>query len=188
MHEDPLSHTEVQLTRWIDKAPGAIPPESLDPAAAARLRADAESVAELLRKHVPTSVEPPYPEFFNSQILKHIRDSQPAAASGRTGSSWIQGILDLLRGHPGFALAATAGLVAVALTANHWAGSAPAPAGTRVVSVFSPEPNATARIQESASHEAVIISVDGLEAFPADRVVVGQLIDQPQALVASHTP
>jgi len=190
MNDDPLSRTEAQLTRWIDNAPGAIPPENMDPREATRLRADAEAVAALLRQHVPTSVEPPYPEFFNSQILKHVRDSQPAGASARSDGSarsWLQQTLGWLTGHRGLALAATAGLVALALTATQWERGRPTAGGTRVVSVFSPEPNATARIQESASHGAVIISIDGLEAFPDDRAVVGQLIHEPRPLVAVYT-
>lgn len=190
MNDDPLSRTDTQLTRWIDNAPGAIPPENMDPREAARLRADAEAVAALLRKHVPASVEPPYPEFFNSQILKHVREAQPAATSARTdrGSrSWFQQVLSWLSDHPGFALAATAGVVTLALTATQWERGGAAEEGTRVVSVFSPEPNATARIQESSHHGAVIISIDGLEAFPDDRLVVGQLIHEPRPLVAAHS-
>ncbi len=81
MNDQPLSPAEDHLTRWLDRTPGAIPPENLSPDEASRLQADTAALTSLLRTHVPVSTEPPYPDFFNSQILKKIRDEQAMAAS-----------------------------------------------------------------------------------------------------------
>jgi hypothetical protein len=189
MKDDPISSTEVQLTRWLDNTPGATPPENMDPRESARLRADAEAVAALLRKHVPTSVEPPYPDFFNSQLLKKIRDehghAHPAAASEAGGfwpalGAWLRS--------PWLAAAATAAVAVLAVTTWRPPGGGELASGTRVLSVFSPEPNATARIHTASDREAVIITLDGLEAFPSDRAVVGLFTDESRPLIAVHQP
>jgi len=189
MKDDPISQTDAQLTRWLDHTPGAIPPENMDPREAARLRADAEAVATLLRRHVPTSVEPPYPDFFNSQVLKKIRDDEGgahAASAPATGGIWST-LGSWLRS-PWLAGAATAAVVIAAMTALQSPGDGEPASGTRVLSVFSPEPNATAHVLTARGREAVIITVDGLEAFPDDRAVVGLLNDESGPLVASVHP
>ncbi|MFN0126801.1 MAG: hypothetical protein ACKV19_08980 [Verrucomicrobiales bacterium] len=183
---DSLSANEIQLTRWIDDVPGAAPPEDLDPGESAQLRAEAEAVAALLRSHVPSSVDPPYPDFFNSQILKKIREvEQPGTATRESPSFWT--MLGTWWRSPWLASAATAVLVAAAIL---WrpASSGGMADGTRVLSVFSPEPQATARVIATRDHSAVIISVDGLEPFPDDRVVVGLLNDESPSLLAIHQP
>ena len=85
------------------------------------------------------------------------------------------------------AAAATAAAAVVAVATWRPPGGEPA-SGTRVLSVFSPEPNATARIHTASDREAVIITLDGLEAFPSDRAVVGLLTDESRPLVAAHQP
>ncbi len=188
MKHDPISSTEVELTRWIDNQPGAMPPENLDPRETAKLRADAEAVAALLRKYVPASVEPPYPDFFNSQLLKRVRDEhqpEPAAAPAKAGffsnlAAWLS--------NPWMASAATA---AIAVSAALWwasAGAGERAGGTRVLSVFSPEPNATTHVLPARDHTAVIVTVDGLEPFPDDRPIIGWLDDRPGSLIAAHQP
>lgn len=189
MQDDPISHTESQLTRWLDNVPGAMPPENLNPQEAARLRADSEAVAALLRRYVPSSVEPPYPDFFNSQVLKKIRDHQGGEhpVGGRvTDTLWS--MLSSWWRSPWLAGAATAAVVIAAVATLRSSGSADLASGTRVLSVFSPEPNATAHVLPSSDHGAVIITVDGLEAFPDDRLIVGLLNDASQPLVAALHP
>lgn len=189
MNDDPISHTEAQLTRWLDNAPGATPPENMNPRETARLRADAEAVAELLRKHVPTSVEPPYPDFFNSQVLKKIRDEsshEPAAAAGNSSPLWLA--LSAWLRSPWLVGGATAAIAVLAVATLRSPGGSGPETGTRVLSVFSPEPNATAHVLAGQDQGAVIVTVDGLEDFPGDRDVVGLLNDDSQTLVASHQP
>jgi hypothetical protein len=189
MKDDPLTSAEVQLTRWLDHTPGAIPPENLDPREAARLRADAASVADLLRRHIPSSVDPPYPDFFNSQLLRKIRHEQApelAPPASRSGGIWSM-LAGLLRS-PWVATGATAAVTILAVATLRSPGGVEAATGTRVLSVFSPEPNATARVQATRDEGAVIITLDGLEAFPADRNVVGVLHDDSRPLVAAFQP
>jgi hypothetical protein len=190
MNDDPISPSEAELTRWLDTRPGASAPTDLTPLEAARVRAEVEAVATQLRRHVPTSVEPPYPDFFNSHLLKRIRDDEDATrpGAGVVDDGWWEKLSSWLRS-PWLVGAATAGLVLTALVMQRGPGGGEAPAsGTRVLSVFSPEPNATARVNEAGDRGAVIITVDGLDAFPDDRTVVGLLDDHSHALIASHQP
>lgn len=190
MNDDPISPSEAELTRWLDTRPGASAPTDLTPQEAARVRAEVEAVATQLRRHVPTSVEPPYPDFFNSHLLKKIRDDDDAtrSAPGWIQDGWWSRLSSWLQ-NPWLAGAATAALVLTALVMLRPPGGEGTPtSGTRVLSVFSPEPNATARVNEAGDRDAVIITVDGLDAFPDDRTVVGLLDDQSHALIASHQP
>jgi hypothetical protein len=191
MKDDPISPTDVQLTRWLDSLPGAVPPESLDAQEAERLRAEAESMAALLRRHVPTSVEPPYPEFFNSQLLKKLRDERSGqrADTVQGGVGFWAALQSLVRS-PWWG-AATAGAAAIAVLAMavlRPADGGNAATGTRVLSVFSPEPNATAHVATPSKLGAVIITVEGLEDYPADRVVAGLNDNHTGPLIASHLP
>jgi hypothetical protein len=190
MNDQPLSPDEVQLTRWLDRQPGAMPPDHMDPQDAARHQADTEVLAALLRTHAPAPAEPPYPDFFNSQILKKIRDEQAPSRSPARQSVGLRAALTAWLRRPwwGATAAATAALALVALASWNRIDRGAEVSGTRVLSVFSPEPNAIARIHAAKDRHAVIITLDGLEAFPSDRMVVGQFSDESRPLVAVHQP
>ena len=188
MHDQPLSPAEDQLTRWLDRTPGAIPPENLSPDEADRLQADTAALTSLLRTHMPVSTEPPYPDFFNSQILKKIRDEQAMAASPARQPGALRAALTAWLRRPWLAAAATASFALFAAASWYRIDRAADASGTRVLSVFSPEPDAVARIQTASNHAAVIITVEGLEAFPSERMVVGHVTDASRPLVAVHQP
>jgi hypothetical protein len=186
MKDPDLTPHEARLTRWIDDA---LTPEARreweaslrDPAERERAEAErrsAESLRRLVREHGLGGAELPFPDFFNSQVSKRIRaaGALPAAA----GPAW----LEWLR-RPWMPVAAAGCAAAAVLAYSHLR---PGDSGTRVISVYSPEPNAVATAVMAEDAGAVIIDVQGLESFPSDRVVVGWRPEEPGALVASVTP
>jgi hypothetical protein len=190
MKDEPISPQDSQMTRWIDALPDAPLPEGVDRETAACERAAAAAVAALLREHVPLRQEPPYPEFFNTQVLKKIRDEEmllERAPATRDAPSWRAVLGQWLR-TPWMTGATAAACTAVAIFAINPRPHDEATSGTRVLTVFSPEPNTTTRVMTAADHSAVVVSVDGLSAFPSDRLVVGSHTNEPQSLVASHQP
>ncbi len=182
MKDQPLTPEEERLTRWLDGQPGAPPPGDADAGAWQREKASADALGALLRRHAPLDVEPPYPDFFHSQVMKKLREETDGAARpsrAAAGARWF----DWLRSpwFSGLAAASAAVLLMVALGP----GATAAPKGTRVVSVFSPEPNAVATAIDSRDVQAVIIDVTGLENYPDDRLIVGLDPTEEEALVAS---
>ncbi len=131
-----------------------LPPEE-DDAVSRRL-------GDLLRAHVPRDIEPPFPDFFNSQVLKKIRDEESAAAAVPAPLRWFGWLRS-----PLMAGACAAGFTALALISFHQS----AEAGTRVVTNYSPEPNVTATTSYNRAAGATVIMLDGLDAFPDDRLV-----------------
>lgn len=186
MKDPHLSSSEEQLTRWIDGMPGAQPPAGFPDAA--REKEAAESLAALVRAHAPAQVEPPYADFFNSQLLKKIRDEEAAAAPRASAPQKTGGWLHWLRS-PWFAglSAATAAvlLMTAILPVRTEIRDLTTGNGTRVLSVFSPEPHASAVAQPASDGSAIIISVEGLEAYPDDRALAGYAGDDTQPLIAS---
>ena len=190
MKDEPISPQDSQMTRWIDALPDAPLPEGLNIDEASRERAAAAAVAALLRQHVPLRQDPPYPDFFNAQVLKKIRDEEALlerAPTTRQAASWRDVLGQWLR-TPWMTGATAAACTAVAIFAINPRPLDEASSGTRVLTVFSPEPNTTTRVMTAADQSAVVVSVDGLPAFPSDRLVVGLHTTEPQSLVASHQP
>jgi anti-sigma factor RsiW len=188
MKDPDLNDRDATLTRWIDGALTSAERaefESMLTDPGQRRSADLEkqvieSLRSLLREHVPASVEPPYPDFFNSQVLKRIRDEQLQALSRKQTGNWFE----WLRRAWFPALSAAAAVITVLAFVN----IRREPTGTRVISVFSPEPDAVATAVAAPDAGAVIIDVQGLETYPSDRQVVGRSTDEPAALLASARP
>ena len=86
MKDEPISPQDSQMTRWIDALPDAPLPEGINIDEASRERAAAAAVAALLRQHVPLRQDPPYPDFFNAQVLKKIRDEEALLERGVVAS------------------------------------------------------------------------------------------------------
>jgi len=190
MNDDPsATRQDLELTRWIDQLPDAPPPAGMDLSEATRHRAATQAVAALLRQHAPTRLEPPYPDFFNTQLLKKIRDEQAVAAPrpAAPAATWFSSLARWLH-NPWLTGGATAALTTAAIFSLQPAPGSSMATGTRVLTVFSPEPNAITRVIPAPDQSAVIISLDGLEPVPADRQVVGRLSASPQSLLAAVHP
>ncbi len=190
MNQDkPLSASEEKLLRWVD---GDLTGAELDAFAGeidahpewADEKSAANRVGDLLRRHVPAAQEPPYPDFFNSQLLHRIREEQvaeektvAASASSSFGAFW-----QWLRAPWTLAGAAA---VAVAIFSTMLLRSE-AESGTRVLSAYSPEAQAKAKTFYSHEAKASVIDIAGLEAYPTDRPIVGfQDSGEGAALIAS---
>lgn len=164
---------EELMTRWID---GHLSPPELAAveralAAEPQLAGEVESVrrmGQLLRTHLPATLEPASPEFFTSRIMEEIQGVpvtqpllQPSAAR-RTGlMSWLR--------QPWFAPLASAAVVALLFLAAN--GPRSGSASAELARVYAPDPNVVAKAFYSAEAEATVIDLQGLQAMPADREI-----------------
>lgn len=169
MNQPPIN--EDLLTRWID---GQLTPEEaalLEQKAAAmpELLIEKESagrVGDLLRRHLPVSLEPPSPEFFTSRIMEEIRTASPAPAAARPSRlpawlSWMRAAW--------FAPLASAAAVAVAFIAwNHRSGGEPAGAAALT---YTPNPRVIASSYFSEEAGATVIDLSNLDPVPDDQEI-----------------
>ncbi len=164
---------ETTLTLWID---GELEGEELQ-----RVEAWAQEHPELLaerdairamntsiREAVPASVEPPYPDFFNERILRHIEDERhtPAASGSRKRSFWQW-------------LAVPAAAAAMALcfymgTRVAEPTTITSPATAAVSTVYTPDGDVSADMFRTEDAGATVIVLKGLEDIPDDLEMVGR--------------
>lgn len=184
MKDQPLTPAEETLMRWLAKPAGTPPPvdTGLSPEELTREREASEALGALLRRHAAPPAEPPYPDFFNAQLMRRLREETTASASrtSRVAAWWREWWRSPW--FSGLTAAAAAVLVMLAFTQTP---PTTTPQGTRVVSLFSPEPNAKAIALESRELGAVIIEIEGLESYPDERHLVGLDPDEENGLVAS---
>jgi len=171
---------EATLTLWMDG--------ELEGDALARVEAWAKDHPELLaqrdavramsesiKSHVPVSVEPPYPDFFNQRIMRHIEEESAAggaSSKGDGGLSW--------RGLVGrwAAIPVAAGAMLLCFYLGLQLGDRPVlPARTVAVSpqplIYTPDGDVSAEIFNSEDGQATVIVLDGLEDIPDDFDIVG---------------
>lgn len=171
-----MNREEELITRWIDGELDPVAQAEFDKLMAsdaefpARARAAAESLGDALRSSMPADVDPPYPDFFNSQIQKRIRE-EGAAAPAPSGGGKVS-VLSWLRSP--FTMSAAA--AACAVFAGLWitrGGGDSLGGGSQVVSTYAPDPMVSvvrAEFDESAG--ATVIMLTGLQRIP-DEVEVG---------------
>lgn len=165
------------LIRWLD---GEMPPAEharftarldADPA----LRRELEQLQRLsrdLRAHLPAEMPVPYADFFNSQIQVRLAQEEAPPVSRPQRAGWLA----RLRA-PGWATLATAAAV---LVAGVMIWRQDAAADSRVLSTYAPNPGVQARVFHSEAAQATVLLLDGLEALPADRKVVGHHIERSE--------
>jgi anti-sigma factor RsiW len=108
---------------------------------------------------VPASVEPPFPDFFNSRVSQAIRDlapKQPAAAVSASRDSWWRAWL--------LPVSAMAGMVFA-----FWMGTQTGDSHSSGPVVYTPETGVDAKWFASTSAEATVIVLEGVEAIPDSR-------------------
>jgi|GEM_PF-306816 len=185
-HSTPNEREEL-VHRWIDG--------ELDPAENARLEklfaedpellAEAKSLKSLhvdIGESLPVAVEPPYPDFFNSQIQKRIvEDASRAASPVKEAKSGIFSFFSLP-----WAVAAAALVAAVVALVGKPSGSesgsafsglelAAAEHGRSSVSTtYAPVAGVTATSFFSEEAEATVIRLEGLDALDDSIGVDGQ--------------
>lgn len=163
---------EELMTRWID---GHLTPDELaamqravlaEPMLA-REKESADRLGSLLRQHLPSTLDPPSPDFFTSRIMEEIhgvpvlKTMAPAAVRPSGVFSWLK--------QPWFAPLASAAAVALLFLASN--GSRSGTAATSVAQAYAPDPRVTATAYFSAEAEATVIDLKGLDAVPDDREI-----------------
>jgi hypothetical protein len=125
-----------------------------------------------LRTHLPAEMPVPYADFFNSQIQVRIAQEEPVTLPAAS-SSWF----DWLR-IPTLATAAAA----VAIGGFMILQKQEQPSNNSVVhSIYVPNPSVQARSFHSDEAQATVLILDGVEAMPADRKIVGFHIERTES-------
>jgi len=124
-----------------------------------------------LRTHLPAEMPVPYADFFNSQIQIRIAQEEPYPRSETSRASWQQWFrLPTL-------LTATAAVVIGGIMIMQ----KEAPTGNSLVhSIYVPNPAVHARAFHSQEAQATVLMLEGVEAMPADRKIVGYHIKRSE--------
>jgi anti-sigma-K factor RskA len=165
------------LIRWLD----AEMTDAERASFSARLESDPALKAEVelmqrmsadLRTHLPAEMPVPYGDFFNSQIQVRLAQEEPLSIP-ETRASW----LDWLR-MPTLIAATAAAAVAIAGFLIMQQG--PAAGDSVVLSIYVPNTSVQARSFHSDEANATVLMLDGMEAMPADRKIVGYHIERSE--------
>lgn len=167
---------ETMLTLWMD---GELEGEELRQMEAwaadhPELLAERDAIRAMnaqISANVPSSIEPPYPDFFNQRILRAIEDeqatrevsTQATAAPKRGFWQWLAAPL---------AVGAMALCFYLGTQVNQPSPSAPTVAVTSP-SVYTPDGEVRANIFDSDDANATVIVLEGLEAIPDNLDMAG---------------
>lgn len=112
---------------------------------------------------VPATEEPPYPEFFNSRVMRSIRDSAPKAAPVKSSfwNSWLMP----LTACAGMVLAFWVGTKTRQSTPVYDVAGAPKAIPVEPV-VYTPEKGVNAEWFASSQASATVIVLNGVAAIP----------------------
>jgi anti-sigma factor RsiW len=178
MNNEP-SNREALMTRWIDgdlsEAEAAAFERELaeDPALRKEVEA-ARGLGDLLRSELPTSKEPPYPELFNSQIMKQtVSDENESKGASNvvrppsgvwTKTPWL--------------IAAAAVLMAGLLLINkpESARQRGAVASSETTINYSPRDGVVVRTRFAPEADATVMTLEGLEEVPSSHEIEGELV------------
>ena len=169
-----MNRKEELITRWID---GELNEETLgefealmaeDPAFCSQVREEADGIRSAMRSEISAEIEPPYPDFFNNQIQKRIRQESDVAAPARaTGGA---SVLWWLRSPLTWGAAAL--FMLMLLTRN---GDREGEGGSYVVSTYAPDPRVSVeRAEYDDDAQATVIMLTGLERIPDEVEVRGR--------------
>lgn len=180
------------LARWLDGELNAEERARFEAMLAAdpALREEAESLrqlGDLLRANVTFERPVPHADFFNAQIQEQIAADQQATERGavRSAAAATSGWLSWLR--TPWALAGASALLAVGFfMVSGQQASGPA---TQVLSFYAPKTGIEASTYHNKDAAATILILNGLEAIPADRDIVGLNVhhSETDAQVATTT-
>lgn len=166
---------EQLLGRWLDGEMNAEERASFE----ARLKSDPvlrseadalQSLRDMLHTGFPKIAEVPHADFFNSQIQDRIAElrrseAKPLPAQQTPGFSWVS----LLRPWVLGAAAAACSLLALL----QWPAKSGVTDSTLVLSTYAPNATVKANTFHSDDANATVLMLDGLDAVPADKKVVG---------------
>jgi len=165
------SEENHDLIRWLDDEMTAAERAQFESAMKndPELAAEAASMRQLsasLREHLPSEMPVPHADFFNSQIT--LRIAQMAADDEKPqiqATSW----LDWFRA-PWLAATAAA---ACAVAGFLFMQNSPDISHTAILSSYTPNPSVKAQVSYSDAAQATVLTLDGLEAIPADKKIAG---------------
>jgi anti-sigma factor RsiW len=168
------------LIRWLD---GEMTPAEQERFAARlesepMLKADAESLRQLgvsLRAHLPAEMPVPHADFFNSQIHQRIAEEDAVTTPQAVRGGWLEWF-----SLPSFATAFAVVAAVVAAGVMIIQKEATGGAETLVLSTYAPNPNIQTRHFHSTEAQATVLMLDGVEAIPADRKIVGYHIERSE--------
>ncbi len=177
---------ETMLTLWMD---GKLEGDELQRVEAwvqahPELLAERDTVQAMsaaIRRHVPGSIEPPYPEFFNKHVLRRIGDdavSSAAAPARRQNGFWRW-----------FAMPVAAAAMVVCFyigTQVSEPAEITAPVVAQTGSVYTPDGNVSADMFKSTDAQATVIVLEGLDDIPDELDMVGEpSVDRSGAVMVS---
>lgn len=159
------------LARWLDNELSPAERTRFEAMLAAdpALREEAESMKKLgdaIRANVTFEREVPHADFFNSQIQEAIAAEQLAQARKEIRSAGAATWLDWLRAP--WALAGVAAALALGIFLLRGEGPR-----TQILSLYAPNSSVQASVSYNEEAAATVLTLDGLEAIPADRNVAG---------------
>jgi hypothetical protein len=177
---------ETALTLWMD---GELEGDELQRVEAwvqlhPEILAERDAVQAMratIKQHIPGSIEPPYPDFFNQHVLRHIDDEvmSSAGVSPRSKTGFWRWL----------AMPIAAGAMAVCFYMGTQMGETPevsSPVVAEVTSVYTPDGNVSANMFKSTDAGATVIVLEGLEDIPDELDMVGKpSIGRSGAVMAS---
>lgn len=193
---------DTTLTQWID---GELQGEELR-----RVDAWAKDHPELLterdairlmnaqlQEHLPASVDPPYPDFFNQRILRTIEEEKRLdQQSSRSGS---QSTSASSRFWQWLAAPMAAAAMAICFFLGAQFGHSPAPSNlisgggqsaivaSSEASVYTPDGAVHADVFTSAAADATVIVLEGLADIPDEMEMAGSPVSRPSGSVMIRT-
>ncbi|MCP5536941.1 MAG: hypothetical protein H7A51_12010 [Akkermansiaceae bacterium] len=131
-----------------------------------------QAISARIKASIPSSVEPPYADFFNQRILRHIDDEPPVTVAPRKAGVW-QNFGRWL------ALPVTAAAMALCFYVGTQVGENPTPASpvytvAAAPTVYTPDGDVSADMFKSDDAGATVIVLEGLEDIPDDLEMVGE--------------
>ena len=188
---------ETMLTLWMDG--------ELDGDELARMESWAQDHPELLAERdavqamsasikaiVPSSVEPPYPDFFNQRILRRVDDETTILTAKKNAHNGYRPFGSKLSRWLAFPTAA--GAMALCFYLGTQMDDGPERMGPAIAvdtksNIYTPDGDVTAAMFSSEDDGATIIVLEGLEDIPDDFEIVGEphrgRSDQPGAMMVN---
>lgn len=125
-----------------------------------------------IRGNIPASIEPPYSDFFNQRILRHINDAVIPAAAEQQKGSFFQPFGRWL------AIPVAAGVMVVCFYMGTQVGEGPDPTApvytvSAAPTVYTPDGGVSGAMFNSEDAGATVIVLEGLEDIPDDLEMVG---------------
>ena len=169
---------ETTITLWID---GELEGEELGRVEAwarehPELLAERDAIRAMradIRESVPSSVEPPYADFFNQRILRHIEEEQraqavsPPVGTRRSFWQWLA--------VPAAAAAMLLCFYMGTRVSDPATNAAPSVVAVSTVStVYTPDGDVSADMFRADGADATVIVLKGLEDIPDDVEMVGE--------------